>query len=92
MVWELTTQITHSKKSCAGASRINQGLAAINTFMKYTKPWLIADSVESDAWHQWLAVNAVQDLDYQVIYRNETVAVEFFDQDRAAAFAAELGL
>jgi hypothetical protein len=60
--------------------------------MKYTKPWLIENLVTEDEWHQWLAVNAVQDLEYQLLYRNETVVVEFFEQDRAAEFAQEHGL
>jgi hypothetical protein len=60
--------------------------------MKYTKPWLIENSVTEDDWHTWLAVNAVQDLEYQLLYRNETVVVEFFEQDRAAEFAQEHGL
>ena len=60
--------------------------------MKYTKPWLIENSVETDDWHLWLAANALADLEYQLIYRNELVAVEFFDLDRAAEFAQEHGL
>jgi hypothetical protein len=60
--------------------------------MKYTKPWTIADLVEEDLWHSWLAVNAVLDLDYQVIYKNEQLQLEFFDPDQAAAFAQEFGL
>ena len=60
--------------------------------MKYTKPWTIADLVDHDEWHTWLAAHAQQDLEYQLLYRNETVVVEFFDLDRAAEFAQELGL
>jgi hypothetical protein len=60
--------------------------------MKYTKPWTIADLVEQDSWHSWLAVNAVLDLEYQVIYKNEQLALEFFDTDRADEFALEFGL
>jgi hypothetical protein len=60
--------------------------------MKYTKPWTVADLVTEDSWHEWLAVNAVLDLDYQVIYRNEQLFLEFFDLDQAAAFAQEFGL
>ena len=60
--------------------------------MKYTKPWTIADLVEEDAWHSWLAVNAIENLDYQVIYKNEQLSLEFFDQDQAEAFAQEFGL
>jgi hypothetical protein len=60
--------------------------------MKYTKPWLIENSVDTDEWHTWLTTNAQQDLEYQLLYRNETVVVEFFDLDRAAEFALELGL
>jgi hypothetical protein len=60
--------------------------------MKYTKPWTITDLVEQDAWHAWLAINAVVDLDYQMIYKNEQVSLEFFDLDQAQAFAQEFGL
>jgi len=60
--------------------------------MKYTKPWTILNSVADDAWHQWLAVNAQQDLDYQVIYKDETVTLQFFDLDHGVAFSQEFGL
>ncbi len=60
--------------------------------MKYTKPWTIENLVAEDDWHSWLAVNAVQDLEYQLLYRNETVILEFFDHDRGAEFAMEFGL
>ncbi len=60
--------------------------------MKYTKPWTIENLVAEDDWHSWLAVNAVQDLEYQLLYRNEAVILEFFDHDRGAEFAQEFGL
>jgi hypothetical protein len=60
--------------------------------MKYTKPWTIADLVAEDVWHTWLSINAVLDLDYQVLYKNEQLHLEFFDQDQAEAFAQEFGL
>jgi hypothetical protein len=60
--------------------------------MKYSKPWTIENLVAEDLWHSWLAVNAVQDLEYQLLYRNETVILEFFDHDRAAEFAQEFAL
>lgn len=60
--------------------------------MKYTKPWTIADLVTEDAWHTWLAINAIADLEYQVIYKNEQLILEFFDWDRAQEFALEFGL
>jgi hypothetical protein len=60
--------------------------------MKYTKPWTIADLVAEDAWHLWLSVNAIEDLEYQVLYKNEQLTLEFFDWDRAQEFAAEFGL
>jgi hypothetical protein len=60
--------------------------------MKYTKPWTIADLVTEDLWHSWLAINAVVDLEYQVIYKNEQLSLEFFDSDRAEEFALEFGL
>jgi hypothetical protein len=60
--------------------------------MKYTKPWTIENLVEQDAWHSWLTINAIENLDYQVIYKNEQLFLEFFDQDHAEAFAQEFGL
>ena len=60
--------------------------------MKYTKPWTIADLVTKDEWHSWLAINAVLDIDYQTIYKNEQLILEFFDLDRADEFAQEFGL
>jgi phage baseplate assembly protein gpV len=60
--------------------------------MKYTKPWTIADLVAEDAWHAWLTLNAIENLDYQMIYKNEQVSLEFFDTDQAEAFALEFGL
>jgi hypothetical protein len=60
--------------------------------MKYTKPWTIENLVADDAWHSWLTINAIIDLEYQVIYKNEQVSLEFFDLDQAKAFAVEFGL
>ena len=57
--------------------------------MKYTKPWTIDNLVEQDAW---LTINAIENLDYQTIYKNEQLSLEFFDQDQAEAFAQEFGL
>jgi hypothetical protein len=60
--------------------------------MKYTKPWTIDNLVAEDEWHTWLTINAVLDLDYQTIYKNEQLILEFFDTDQAEAFALEFGL
>lgn len=60
--------------------------------MKYTKPWTIENLVGDDDWHQWLAINAIEDLEYQTLYKNQTVILEFFDADRAQEFALEFGL
>ena len=60
--------------------------------MKYTKPWTILNSVTEDDWHSWLAVNAVENLDYQTLYKNEELILEFLDHDRAHEFAMEFGL
>ena len=60
--------------------------------MKYTKLWTIDNLVAEDEWHSWLAVNAIENLDYQTIYKNEQLLLEFFDQDQAEAFAQEFGL
>jgi hypothetical protein len=60
--------------------------------MKYTKPWTIEDSVAEDAWHQWLAINALSGIEYQWLYWEDRIELEFFDQDRGAEFATEFGL
>ena len=60
--------------------------------MKYTKPWTVENLVAEDAWHSWLAVNAIADLEYLVIYRNDALELSFLDQDRAQEFALEFGL
>ena len=66
--------------------------ALINTCMKYTKSWTIENLVSEDDWHTWLAINALELTEYQLLYRNDSVVLEFFDQDRAAEFATEFGL
>jgi hypothetical protein len=60
--------------------------------MKYTKPWTIEDTVAEDAWHSWLTINAHSGLDYQLLYWEDHIEIEFFDQDRAQDFALEFGL
>jgi hypothetical protein len=60
--------------------------------MKYTKPWTIEDTALEDSWHSWLSINALSGLEYQLLYWEDRIEVEFFDLDRAAEFAQEFGL
>ena len=60
--------------------------------MKYTKPWTIENLVAEDVWHQWLAAHAQDQLEYQTIYKNQTISLEFFDSVKAQEFAREFGL
>lgn len=60
--------------------------------MKYTTPWTVESEAASDPWHLWLAVNALSGIEYQLVYWEDRIEVEFFDQDRASEFAQEFGL
>ncbi len=60
--------------------------------MKYTKSWTVEDTAAEDSWHQWLAVNALSGIEYQLIYWEDRIELEFFDQDRSSEFALEFGL
>ena len=94
----LTTLITHFKKSLTNFLRYRLALRAlktrayaINTFMKYTAIWTTESSTD-DPWHQWLAINALSGLEYQLLYWSDHIELEFYDQDRAVEFATEFGL
>jgi hypothetical protein len=60
--------------------------------MKYTKLWNVELELASDPWHQWLLINAHTGLDYNLIFWEDRIDVEFFDAERAAEFAQEFGL
>ena len=61
--------------------------------MKYTKPWTSTQAASSDDWNAWCIINAViPELEYQIVYTDSEVIIEFIDQDRAAEFAQEFGL
>ena len=60
--------------------------------MKYTKPWTTEQSLEQDDWHQWLTINALSGLEYQLLYWSDHIELEFYDQDRGDEFAMEFGL
>jgi len=60
--------------------------------MKYTSLWTAESSAANDPWHQWLAINALSGIEYQLLYWEDHIELEFFDQDRAAEFATEFGL
>lgn len=60
--------------------------------MKYTKLWNSELELAGDPWHSWLLINALPGLEYNLIFWEDHIAVEFYDQDRAAEFAQEFGL
>jgi lipopolysaccharide biosynthesis glycosyltransferase len=60
--------------------------------MTYTKPWTSESQASQDDWHQWLATHAFSALEYQLIYWEDHIDVEFFDQDRCDEFAQEFGI
>ncbi len=60
--------------------------------MKYTTIWTVDSEAANDPWHQWLAVHALSGVDYQMIYWEDRIEVEFYDLDRASEFATEFGL
>ncbi len=60
--------------------------------MKYSTIWTVDSQADSDPWHQWLAVNALSGIEYQLIYWEDRIEVEFYDVDRAQEFAQEFGL
>ena len=60
--------------------------------MKYTKPWTLENSVTEDQWLLWLSANAIEDLEYHIIYKDSQLLLNFLDVDRAQEFALEFGL
>ena len=60
--------------------------------MNYTKPWTQEDSAAEDSWHSWLAINALSGIEYQLVYWEDRIELEFFDLDRSMEFAQEFGL
>jgi len=60
--------------------------------MKYTKPWHVESELASDSWHQWLLINAHTGLDYNLIFWEDRIEVEFYDTECASEFAQEFGL
>ena len=60
--------------------------------MKYTKSWHVDSELASDSWHQWLLTSAASGLDYNLIFWEDRIEVEFYNTDCAQAFALEFGL
>jgi hypothetical protein len=60
--------------------------------MKYTKPWHVESELAEDLWHQWLMTHASSGLEYNLIFWEDHIDLEFYDQDRAQEFALEFGL
>jgi hypothetical protein len=60
--------------------------------MKYTKPWTTEHRAAEDDWHSWLAINALGGLEYQLLYWETHIELEFFDVDKGQDFALEFGL
>jgi hypothetical protein len=60
--------------------------------MKYTTSWTVESQAATDPWHTWLAAHALSAVEYQLLYWEDRIELEFFDQDRADEFALEFGL
>ena len=60
--------------------------------MKYTKLWNPELELAGDPWHSWLQAHAHSGLEYNLIFWEDRIDVEFFDQLRAQEFAQEFGL
>ncbi len=48
--------------------------------------------IASDPWYQWLQINALSGLEYNLLFWEDRIEVEFYDEDQAQAFALEQGL
>ena len=60
--------------------------------MKYTKTWTVESQAAEDPWHSWLSIYALPSIEYQLVYWEDRVELEFFDLDRNNEFAQEFGL
>ena len=60
--------------------------------MKYTKPWTLDSDFAGDPWQEWLTINALSGLEYNLAFWEDHIEVEFYDSDRAQEFALEFGL
>lgn len=48
--------------------------------------------IASDPWYTWLQINALSGLEYNLLFWEDRIEVEFYDEDQAQAFALEHGL
>lgn len=48
--------------------------------------------IASDPWWTWLQVHAVSGLEYNLLFWEDHIELEFYDTDRADEFAMEMGL
>jgi hypothetical protein len=60
--------------------------------MKYSKSWNVESELASDPWHSWLLTSALSGLEYNLIFWEDRIEVEFYDLERAEEFALEFGL
>ncbi len=60
--------------------------------MKYTKLWSPELELAGDPWHSWLLTHALSGVEYNLIFWEDRIDIEFFDDDRAVEFAQEFGL
>lgn len=60
--------------------------------MTYTKPWTLESDPGQDPWIEWLNTHALSGLEYNLIFWEDRLVVEFYDLDRSQEFAQEQGL
>jgi hypothetical protein len=52
----------------------------------YSKDHSIESQVQATAWYQWLRANAVSGVDYQLIYVEDAVEINWINAETALAF------
>ena len=50
------------------------------------------ESQDVDAWHAWLISSEMPAEEYNLTFSQDSIQVEFYDPDRAQAFALEFAL
>jgi hypothetical protein len=59
--------------------------------MVYTKS-RAHESQDVDDWHAWLISSEIPSEEYNLTFSQDSIQVEFYDLDRAQAFALEFAL
>jgi hypothetical protein len=50
------------------------------------------ESQDVDAWHAWLISSEIPNEDYNLVFWEDSIRVEFYNADRAQEFALEFAL